>query len=186
MLEAWLPKQERAKEPNAKQPVQEQAKAAPNQQPAKKPTDPKVTDAIKALGKVNAAVEVGVNFQEYGRLLIDAKAAVNEAQEVFPDEKIKENVNGAMKAYLDAQAIHTFGVKFLLENPYGLSRKWQGDVISNYRLDQLPEIIEDSKRANLGKDVPASQMFINSNLAIKAIWKVAAERLAKARKLQKR
>src|SRR5207249_11501881 len=62
-------------------------------------------DAIKALARVEAAVQVGVNFQKYMELVIDAKAAVNEADRVVPSGDILTELSGAMEAYSDAGTV---------------------------------------------------------------------------------
>src|SRR5262249_9409187 len=41
--------------------------------------------AIKALERVKAATQVGVDFKQYGGMVIDAKFAVNEAERILPD-----------------------------------------------------------------------------------------------------
>lgn len=64
-----------------------------------------VESALKSLGKLKAATEVGVNVQQYGQLLIEAKAAVNQAVELLPDGELKKTLNDSMQAYQDA---HTF------------------------------------------------------------------------------
>jgi hypothetical protein len=58
--------------------------------------------AIAALKKVQAATETGVNYQQYGQLLIEAKTAVNEASSKLPDGELKTEMEAAMEAYTDA------------------------------------------------------------------------------------
>ncbi|OLE52247.1 MAG: hypothetical protein AUG51_19025 [Acidobacteria bacterium 13_1_20CM_3_53_8] len=59
-------------------------------------------DALKALRKIEAATQVGVNYQQYGQLVIDAKAQVNEASSALPDGELKKELNATMEAYADA------------------------------------------------------------------------------------
>lgn len=59
-------------------------------------------NALTALKRVQAATQVGVNHQQYGQLVIDAKAQVNEAARVLPDGELKGALTGAMDAYADA------------------------------------------------------------------------------------
>jgi hypothetical protein len=61
-----------------------------------------VDEALKALKKVDAATSVGVNYQQYGSLVIDAKASVNEASALLPDGELKKELAAAMEAYADA------------------------------------------------------------------------------------
>ena len=60
------------------------------------------SEALAALRKVHAATEVGVSYQQYGTLVIDAKAKVNDANAVLPDGEMKTRLNAAMDAYTDA------------------------------------------------------------------------------------
>jgi hypothetical protein len=64
--------------------------------------DPAVNEAIKALRKIEAATQVGVNFPQYNQLLIEAKAQVNEASAKLTDGELKRELNLAMEAYVDA------------------------------------------------------------------------------------
>lgn len=61
-------------------------------------------DAIAALKKIQAATQVGVNYQQYGMLLIEAKDKVNSANTALPDGELKTELNAAMDAYTDASA----------------------------------------------------------------------------------
>ena len=64
-----------------------------------------VQEAVGALKKVNAATEVGVNYQQYGLLLIDAKTKVNDAVGVSEDESLKTQLKDVMQAYQDAATL---------------------------------------------------------------------------------
>ncbi|GGY21690.1 hypothetical protein GCM10008098_13230 [Rhodanobacter panaciterrae] len=59
-------------------------------------------NAVAAIGKVNAAVEVGVNFPTYGQLLIDAKAATNHVVEVGATPAITNILQETIQNYVDA------------------------------------------------------------------------------------
>jgi hypothetical protein len=59
-------------------------------------------EAIKALRKIEAATQVGVTYQQYRDLLIDAKAKVNEATATTHSPEFKSELNAAMDAYDDA------------------------------------------------------------------------------------
>src|SRR5215213_5897598 len=59
-------------------------------------------NALKALQKLNAATEIGVNYQSYQLLLIEAKTQVNEAESVLSDGELKSELSAAMDAYADA------------------------------------------------------------------------------------
>jgi hypothetical protein len=57
-------------------------------------------EAIKALRKIDAATQVGVNLTTYNELLIEAK--VNEADRTLPDGDLKTDLDIAMFAYVEA------------------------------------------------------------------------------------
>ncbi len=71
---------------------------------AKAPTK-ETTEAVAALQKLQAATQVGVNYQTYGQLLIEAKAKVNEAVKSLPDGELKTEMSGAMDSYADAATV---------------------------------------------------------------------------------
>jgi hypothetical protein len=66
-------------------------------------------EAVAALRKIHAATEVGVNYQQYGMLVIDAKDKVNNANAVLPDGEMKSRLNAAIDAYTDAS--QAWGIK---------------------------------------------------------------------------
>lgn len=66
-------------------------------------------EAIASLRKIEAAIQVGVSYQQYGILLIDAKSKVNDANAVLPDGELKNKLNAAMDAYVEAGQV--WGIK---------------------------------------------------------------------------
>jgi hypothetical protein len=71
-----------------------------------------LANAIDALRKIEAATQVGVNYANYGSLLIEAKAKVNKASTVLPDSEVKGELNGAMDAYADAGSAWADKIQF--------------------------------------------------------------------------
>jgi hypothetical protein len=59
-------------------------------------------NALKALQKLEAATEIGVNYQVYQPMLIEAKTQVNEVNNNLPDGELKSELSAAMDAYADA------------------------------------------------------------------------------------
>jgi hypothetical protein len=59
-------------------------------------------EALVALRKVQAATQVGVTYQQYGSLLIDAQDKVNGALRVLHDGPLRSELNETMQAYKDA------------------------------------------------------------------------------------
>ncbi|MGE3439943.1 MAG: hypothetical protein AB7O81_30280 [Blastocatellales bacterium] len=57
---------------------------------------------VQALNKVKAGTQVGVNYQQYGLLVIEAKAAMNNVEAALPAGELKQSLNQAIDAYADA------------------------------------------------------------------------------------
>jgi hypothetical protein len=68
-------------------------------------------DAVVALKKIQAGTQVGLNYQQYGQLLIEAKAKTNEAVRKLPDGSLKTELTGAMDAYADAATVWSLKIK---------------------------------------------------------------------------
>jgi hypothetical protein len=62
-------------------------------------------DTFRSLLKIESATEVGVNYQKYGELLIDAKTYVNEANLRLTDAVIKKVFNNVVEEFSDALKI---------------------------------------------------------------------------------
>jgi hypothetical protein len=58
--------------------------------------------ALAALQKVQAATQVGVTYQEYGHLVIEARDKVNAADRVLTDSTLNKEFDAATDAYTDA------------------------------------------------------------------------------------
>ena len=65
-------------------------------------TSVETKEALDALRKIQAATQVGVNYQQYGQLVIDAKAKTNSASRLLPEGSIKKEMEAAIDAYADA------------------------------------------------------------------------------------
>jgi hypothetical protein len=70
--------------------------------PAAGRTTENIDQALRALRKLAGATEVGVNYQQYSALVIDAKAAVDEALATVTNEDLKSELKSSMDAYVDA------------------------------------------------------------------------------------
>jgi hypothetical protein len=156
----------------------EQSPASPNPvQPAvtakpKEPAKVKLTEkqkqaadeAIKALGKIEAAVEVGVTFQQYNQLAIAAKAAVNDAERSLGVCELMTGIMETMDAYKDAGNVWNRKIQYRHLN---ISRRYeQGDLIDRYNLP-----VNDKQE-------------VDPDIALQLIWKEAAKRLTAVRGLQ--
>jgi hypothetical protein len=89
-------------------------------------------EAFKALGRIEAAVEVGVAFQQYTQLVIDAKAAVNEATRLLPASLMSTNLTEAMDEYASVASrwSRRFQSEFERSIPQDFSTQWKMAAIS--------------------------------------------------------
>ena len=139
-------------------------------------------DAIKALGKVKAAVEVGVNNKKYSELVIDAKATVNEAKGTLPEGELSKCLMDAMDAYADARTVWDYKIQFGqvmfdIPLPVGMNVEYHKDLMQKYNLP----IKTDEEASKRGQ----KNQVTDCDTAMQIIWKVARTKLDKARSLVK-
>jgi hypothetical protein len=120
-------------------------------------------DALDSLRRIQAAVQVGVNYQQYGELLIDAKAKTNAASRALPDGPARTELNSVMDAYLDA------------------SRVWQFKI-DNRLLDRNSEP-DKSLIAKYSLPVKEYNNVARPDEALQVIWRVADMHIKEAGKL---
>jgi hypothetical protein len=118
-------------------------------------------DAVKALGRIEGAVQVGVNFKRYGELVGDAKAVVNEAERTLPVDDLSLNLNAAMLAYGDANTVWNEKIQHGI---LGLRQEFHGEIIARYDLH------------------PRGQEG-DHDVAMQTMWVVGAKAVANARNL---
>ena len=61
-----------------------------------------VREALRALRRLNSAVDVGVSFVQYSQLLVEVKGIVDEALASIPTGELRNEITLAMQAYGDA------------------------------------------------------------------------------------
>jgi hypothetical protein len=116
-------------------------------------------DAIKALRKVEASTQVGVSYVQYGSLLIDAQAQVNEALALLPNGSLKNEIKQAMEAYNDAYLAWQITKKqgFIISSPpSGMIDS--GQLIQKYSLPPSPLS-------------GATSIYVTREDALNTIWK---------------
>jgi hypothetical protein len=57
---------------------------------------------VKALRKIEASTQAGVNYQQYSQLIIDAKTQIDESSVILSEYKLKQDISWVMDAYVDA------------------------------------------------------------------------------------
>src|SRR2546423_328903 len=151
-------------------------------------------NAMKALQKLNAATEIGVNYQNYQPLLIEAKTQVNEAESILPDGELKSELSAAMDAYADAGdawgAFIRYGKgdeeSFLrLNNPEPWMPATEGQAIARrlkekYKLQTTDDIA--SILTNRLSEESKDNSIIRSR-TLPVIWSAAKEHVDRASKL---
>ena len=123
------------------------------------------TEALRALKKIQAATQVGVTFFEYGPLVIEAKAIVNQASSVLPLGDLRTELELAMDAYADARAAWD-------ETKYLRSYQEPGRTL-------IPKYSLKTKNASRPR-YHIEHEFISTSDAIRAIWAAADAHLLRA------
>jgi hypothetical protein len=128
-----------------------------------------VDDAMKSLRKLAAATQVGVNYQQYGTLVIEAQAQVNDALAVLPEAELKTEMNAAMEGYADAGRV--WSVKIDSRRLYSNSEPGQ-TLIPKYSLKTTPYYFSGAQK-------PAWES-VDADQALQIIWGIARTHLDKA------
>lgn len=114
--------------------------------------------AVESLKKVQAGTQVGVNYSNYGQLLIDAKAKVNEASTLLPNGKLKDELNATMDAYQDAGQVWNEKIQ-------------QHDLYSGFGIGQ--GLIEKYSIPTTDAAYKPAGLTASSDLAMQVIWMAA-------------
>jgi hypothetical protein len=115
--------------------------------------------AIEALHKMQAATQVGVNYQEYGRLLIEAKAKTNDAIRSLPDGPLRNEISATMDAYADAA--HVWGVKIAGH------KLFESNLISKYSIP-----LKDTEYRFADPDDALQYIWLNADSHLTQITKL--------------
>jgi hypothetical protein len=133
------------------------------------PKDEDANRALRALRKLAGATQIGINFQEYGSRLIDAKNEVDEATSHMSTSNIKTELTLAMEAYVDAgQAWNQMlRYEFMLPNAEpGLT------LIKKYSLE--PRELVPGNRSTLA---------LPRNYVLSALWEAARAHIERVESL---
>jgi hypothetical protein len=125
------------------------------------------TDAMKGLARVEAATQVGVNFQRYSELCAEAKAVVNEAEQILPVGPVRTALSGAMRAYKDAASLWHFKIELRAISDDLSDVK---AIAARYRLEG----------AKVHSEYLGSDIYPESILQV--VWLIAATKLQIARR----
>ncbi len=127
-------------------------------------------EAVAALKKIQAATQVGVSYQQYGLLLIEAKAKTNEATAALPDGALKTDLTTAMDSYADAGTV--WGIKI---QRYSLHDDTQPDksLIDKYQMPVVP--VKYFKRAEVDGDEALQIIWRRADTHLTQISKFLAD-----------
>jgi hypothetical protein len=73
--------------------------------PSKPIPNPVIDNALTSLRRMSSATEVGINFREYSKRLIDLKFEVEEDIAKLPDSELKQQIQLCLQAYIDAATV---------------------------------------------------------------------------------
>jgi hypothetical protein len=120
-------------------------------------------EALESLRKLQAATQVGVSYQQYRQLLIDAKAKTNAASSALPDGTLKTALNKAVDAFVDAGNV--WGAKVGGDNR--LHKGWGPGktLISKYSLP-----VENFYSTPEYRRPQIDPESINADTALQLIW----------------
>ncbi|HVS81903.1 MAG TPA: hypothetical protein VHE60_09210 [Pyrinomonadaceae bacterium] len=68
-------------------------------------------DAMDALRKIQAGTQVGMTYDQYSGLVIEAKAKAEKAARVLPDGLLKIEISNAIDSYTDGVAVWQMQLK---------------------------------------------------------------------------
>lgn len=125
-----------------------------------------VDTAISSLGKLAAAIDVGITYADYGSLLIDAKAQIDAANLILPEGNLKSELNASLDAFVDAREVwkakrdrETLFPNYepgkTLVSKYSLETKvdWQDDTVvdPDYAMQAIWKVAKDHYNKEIGR-----------------------------------
>lgn len=149
-------------------------------------------NALKALKKVQAAVEVGTQYQQYNQLVIEAKAAVNDASSQLPEGELKGELEAAIEAYADAgegwakseiSNQPLIGQKRILRLKSLYGEELVGQRLrEKYRIKTFMEALYEGKKDTMGV-IGSTADYLMTDDMLHAIWKEAQGHIKRAEEL---
>ena len=135
-------------------------------------------DAVAALKKIQAGTQVGVSYEQYGQLLVEAKAKTNEAVRSLPEGSLKTELTAAMDAYADAATVWNLKVTNNSLTDRNLIAKYNIPV-STSKMALRPQPDGSLKAVDVG----GGPAIANPGEALKIIWLRANTHLEQISKL---
>jgi hypothetical protein len=131
-------------------------------------------EAVKALKKLNAATDVGINKSEYSKLVIEAKTSVTQASEKLPAGVLKTEMMSAIDAYQDVIG---------LWNSYDMSLSMRGQY--SLTAEEASDAVLKSEKSKDGSLIKTKYNLSTSDRekVFAEIWKQAANHVEKASSL---
>lgn len=125
-----------------------------------------VREALEALRRIQTAVRVGVLFEHYSSLVIDAKVKTDTARRLMPDGPLKSELGAAMDCYADAAKIWGMGFR---GDKLNLRREPGSALLPKYsiQVDSSGNVVQDQDEV------------------LQSVWRSADYRIANVEKLLK-
>ncbi len=126
-----------------------------------------VKGSLKKLRKLAAATEVGVNFDQYSALVIEAKAEIEENLDSLPDSALKDELRFALGAFVDAKLIWNEATRY----DFILADSEIGNYVKvKYGLEPMANSFSGPR-------------FFNRSPLLSELWKLGKLRLDRANRL---
>lgn len=91
--------------------------------------------AIREMKKINSVTEMGLNYEDYRKVLLEVKPTVDEALSEMPDGTAKESLSATMNAYTDAGRYWNLCIKkHVRDDLYAVFRQDEIDQFASYKL----------------------------------------------------
>src|SRR4030095_5173624 len=116
------------------------------------------SDAMSALRKLESSSQVGVSYMQYGPLLVDGKAKVNEAAVKLPDGELKNELGLAIDAYERAGSL------------WNRTLHW-----GEYALDDVRSALTEEDQAKYSLGLTA----VSRSEAMSTLWELGSKHIAR-------
>jgi len=130
----------------------------------------KLDAAVAALERAKAATDVGVRHDQYTSLIVEAQAAVTEAELALPDGELVGALSGVMEAHADAKSVWDWTLTHVALRT---GRDPGTKVIPEYSVPAEPRVDSEGEE----------YLVADQKLALQMIWAEAAARHAELRSM---
>lgn len=141
--------------------------------------------AAQELRRIQALLEVGIDFEKYDFQVREANVAVSEASAELPNGELRKELNATIEAYRDAHSVWAYqndnSARLMQDSPLGNA------MIAKYSL-QTYEMYPSSNTAESNVVLmPSAEnpLYANVSEARSKMWHIAREHLERVNELLK-